>query len=101
MRTTKRKPQSVGEILRIEFLEPMGIKNSELADRLGVHRNTISNLLNNKTALTPELAAKLSAAFNNTAEFWLNIQNANDIWQTKHNYEALTKEIVPFSKPQN
>ena len=45
MRNTKRRPIGVGEMLKVEFLEPMNITSKALADAMGVHRNTISNLL--------------------------------------------------------
>ncbi|EKO3590975.1 addiction module antidote protein, HigA family, partial [Vibrio metschnikovii] len=44
MRKTKRRPVSVGEMLKLEFLEPMGITSKALAEAMGVHRNTVSNL---------------------------------------------------------
>ncbi|STO98960.1 HigA family addiction module antitoxin [Grimontia hollisae] len=95
MRHTKRKPVTVGEMLKLEFLEPMEIKNAELAQRIGVHRNTISNLVNNNTVLTAPLAIKLAAAFGNSPEFWLNIQHAVDIWETR-NSAVEAEGIEPF-----
>ncbi|GAL10897.1 HigA protein (antitoxin to HigB) [Vibrio astriarenae] len=53
MRLTKRKPATVGEILKEEFLEPMEVTVAALAEHIGVHRNTISNLLNGRSALKP------------------------------------------------
>ena len=44
MRKTKRRPVSVGEMLKIEFLEPMDITSKVLSEAIGVHRNTVSNL---------------------------------------------------------
>ena len=101
MLISKRKPETVGEILKEEFLEPMNVTNSELAARIGVHRNTISNLVNNKTTLTPELASKLAAVFGNTPDFWLNIQHAVDVWESRNSYENQINVIKPFTIDRN
>ncbi|EPO2498933.1 HigA family addiction module antitoxin, partial [Vibrio cholerae] len=61
MRKTKRRPVSVGEMLKVEFLEPMGITSKALAEAMGVHRNTVSNLINGGV-LTAPVAIKLAAA---------------------------------------
>lgn len=86
MRQTKRKPITVGEMLKTEFLEPMGISSKALAEAMGVHRNTISTLVNDGS-LTAPIAIKLAAALGNTPEFWLNIQHAVDLWETRNCYE--------------
>ena len=97
MRATKRRPVSVGEMLRIEFMEPMGLKIIDLAGAMGVHRNTVSNLLNDKTVLTAPLAIKLAAALGNTPEFWLNIQHACDLWDTRNRYNEISKSVKPVA----
>lgn len=98
MRNTKRKPVTVGEMLKEEFLEPMGISNTSLAERIGVHRNTISNLVAGRTVLTAPLAIKLAAAFGNSADFWLNIQHAVDLWETRNSAKQVAKGIKPFEE---
>lgn len=82
-----RKPVTVGEMLKVEFLKPRSITNSALAEAMGVHRNTISNIINGKTTLTSELATKLAVALGNTPEFWLNIQHAVDVWESNNSLE--------------
>ncbi len=95
MRRTKRRPVSVGEILKLEFLEPMEITSKTLAEAMGVHRNTVSNLINGG-ALTAPLAIKLAAALGNTPEFWLNIQHAVDLWDTRERYQDEAKFVKPL-----
>ncbi len=85
MRTTKRRPITVGEILRLEFLEPMAIEYQELAEAMGVHRNTVSRIVHDKGILTAPMAIKLAAALGNTPEFWLNIQHAVELWDIRNN----------------
>ncbi|ELA8470641.1 HigA family addiction module antidote protein [Vibrio alginolyticus] len=98
MRRTKRKPVTVGEMLKVEFLEPLSITNSTLAEAMGVHRNTISNIINGKTTLTSELATKLAVALGNTPEFWLNIQHAVDVWESNNSFEDTKLSVKPLVK---
>ncbi|NNN46242.1 MULTISPECIES: HigA family addiction module antitoxin [Vibrio] len=95
MRKTKRRPVSVGEMLKLEFLEPMGITSKALAEAMGVHRNTVSNLINGGV-LTAPVAIKLAAALGNTPEFWLNIQHAVDLWDTRNRYQEEAKFVKPL-----
>lgn len=95
MRKTKRRPVGVGEMLKVEFLEPLDITSKVLAEAMGVHRNTISSLLNGGV-LTAPVAIKLAAALGNTPEFWLNIQHAVDLWDTRNRYEEEAKFVKPL-----
>lgn len=80
MRTTKRKPSSVAEILVEEFLLPMQVTQGQLAEAMGISRRTINELCNNKRMVTVDTALMLSRALGTTAEFWLNLQQQNDLW---------------------
>ncbi len=94
MRNTKSRPLTVGQMLIIEFLEPMHIEISELAEAMGVHRNTLSRIVHDKGMLTGPMAIKLAAALGNTPEFWLNIQHAVAIWDVHHKaYEHEVKNV--------
>ena len=68
-----------------EYLEPLNLKISDLAEMLNVHRNTISALVNNNRKLTADMAIKLAKAFDTTIEFWLNLQLNVDIWEAQSN----------------
>lgn len=76
----KRKPTSPGEILREEFIIPLGITQKQLADHLGCDYKVINRIVNEKAAISPEIAMRLAYAFETTPEFWLNAQNALDLW---------------------
>lgn len=92
MRT--RKPTPVGEMLKEEFLIPMGLTQRAFAEHLGCEVKTINRLVNNKTAITPSLAMKISSALGTTPEFWLNLQMANELWNLKNrNNLSLPKRI--------
>ena len=59
----KREPKRPGEILREEFLKPLGLTQRQLADHLGCEVKVINRIANDRTSLTPEMALKLGAAF--------------------------------------
>jgi len=77
----QRKPTTPGEILNEEFLKPMGMTQKQLADHLGCDVKVINRIVNGRTSVTAEMAIRISATFNTTAEFWLNAQQAVDIYE--------------------
>lgn len=97
MRQTKRRPIPVGTVLQMEFLEPMGIKVKDLAEAVGVNRNTISRLINNQQVLTDQMAIKLGVALGTSAEFWLNIQHKTQIWDVRNQDQTeIIKDVTPL-----
>ncbi|KAA6209078.1 HigA family addiction module antitoxin [Avibacterium paragallinarum] len=99
---TQRKPTSVGEILQEEFLLPLNLKINDLAEILDVHRNTASNLVSNHSKVTLEMAVKLAKAFGTSPEFWINLQNAVDLWELNHNdrfQQSLSKVKIAHYPP--
>jgi antitoxin HigA-1 len=81
MLTTKRKPATIGEILREEFMEPLGLTQGALADAMGVQRKHVNELCNDRRNVTAATALILARVFGNSAEFWLNIQRRTDLWE--------------------
>jgi len=67
-----RKPTSPGEILKEEFLRPLGISQRELADHIDCDYKVINRIINEKAAISPEMAMRLALAFETTPEFWMN-----------------------------
>jgi antitoxin HigA-1 len=88
-----RKPTTVGEMLKEEFLLPLGITQRKFADHLGLEVKTINRLVNNRTSLSPELALKISSALGTTPEFWMNLQITNDLWLLKNSKISLPAKI--------
>ena len=84
---TKRKPVSVGEIITEEYLKPLGITQGQLGQAMGVSRRTVNELCTGKRAITVDTALMLGTVFENTPEFWLNLQRRIDIWNALHNPE--------------
>ena len=72
MTKTMHNPPHPGEVLRDLCLEPLGLTITDAAAALGVSRKTLSAILNGRAGISPEMALRLSIAFNTTAESWLN-----------------------------
>jgi len=79
MQPENRIPTHPGEILREEFLVPLGQTQVALAEHLGVPVQRINELVRGKRGVTPETAWLLAQALNTTPEFWLNLQAAHDL----------------------
>ncbi|HEV7690879.1 MAG TPA: HigA family addiction module antitoxin [Hyphomonadaceae bacterium] len=97
MLMTKRKPVSVGEILREEFMVPMGLTQEALAEAMGVPRKHVNELCNNRRAVTAATALILARAFGNSPEFWLNIQRRNDLWEAMN--DPAERKRIQRAKP--
>jgi antitoxin HigA-1 len=76
-------PPHPGEVLKKLCLEPLGLRVTKAAQALGVSRTALSNLLHGRTGVTPEMAMRLSIAFDTTAESWMNQQVQYDLWQAR------------------
>lgn len=77
----QRVPTSPGEILREEFLEPLGMTQKELADHVGCDVKVINRIVNGRSAVTAPMALRLATAFDMTPEFWRNAQKAVDLYR--------------------
>lgn len=74
-----RIPTHPGEILRDQFLEPLGLTQVALAQHLGVPVQRINEIVRGKRGVTSETAWLLAQAFDTTPEFWLNLQSNHDL----------------------
>ena len=74
MTTIESYLSSPGEILAEEFLEPLGISQYRLAKAIGKPQSAISDIVNGKRSITPEMAVLLGRALGTSAEFWLNLE---------------------------
>lgn len=88
MRIRKRPPTHPGAILKSQYIEPLNITISELADNLEVSRKTLSKIINEHGSITPDMALRLSKAFNTSPQLWLNLQQAYDLWIASHNSDS-------------
>lgn len=77
--TTKYDPIHPGEILKEEFLDPLGVSAAELARAICVPPNRVTRLINGQVAVTPDTALRLARAMRTTPEFWLSLQLRFDL----------------------
>lgn len=82
-------PPHPGEILYDLWLQPLGLTITRAAAHLLVTRKTVSELVNGKTGISPEMALRLELAFGKSAESWLAAQAAYDLWQLEARRESL------------
>ncbi len=94
----KRKPIHPGEILRRDFLEPLGMTQSQLAKEIHTTFRTINEIVNEKRNISPEMAVRLSRYFETSAELWLNLQSQYDLSVVKEKRMDNLKDIKPFRK---
>jgi antitoxin HigA-1 len=83
LRDPNRRPTHPGAILREDVLPALDITQTELAERLGVSRVSVSELLHEHRALSAEMAARLAKLLQVSAESWLRMQAALDLWQVR------------------
>lgn len=76
-------PSHPGEILREEFIKERNLTITEVAKGLSIARGNLSAVVNEHAGISPELAVKLSEAFGNTAQFWLNLQKNYELWHAE------------------
>jgi addiction module HigA family antidote len=76
-------PPHPGGIIRRQCLEPLGLSVTEAAEGLGVTRQALSDLVNEKAGISVEMACRLSKAFGSSPETWLGMQMAYDLWQAR------------------
>jgi len=88
-------PPHPGEVLKELCIEPLEITITEAAEALGVSRKTLSAILNGRAGISPEMAIRLSIAFDTTAESWLNQQVQYDLWQAERKRKKL--RVTPLA----
>jgi addiction module HigA family antidote len=88
-------PLHVGEVLREEFLAPLGLSPYAIAKALGIPRTRIERLVREETALTADTALRLSRYFGTTAEFWMNLQTGYELESAKRALAAKLAKIAP------
>ena len=89
LRNPGRRPTHPGAILREDVLPALAMTQTEFAERLGVSRLSVSDLLHGKRAMTPEMAARVAKLLNTTPESWLCMQEAVDLWEVLQHPEKL------------
>jgi antitoxin HigA-1 len=88
-------PPHPGEIIRDLCLEPLGLSVTDAAKALGVSRKTLSSILNGRAGISPEMALRLSQAFDTSPESWLNQQIQYDLWHAKRTSKGIKVKKLP------
>ena len=88
-------PAHPGEILKELVITPLELTITDASEHLNVSRKTLSKILNGRGAITPEMALRLELVFKKpSADHWLRLQNAYDLWQSRQNKSNL--HVLPY-----
>ena len=93
MMKVRRPPTTPGEILSEEFLKPLRMTQGDLAAHLGCDIKVVNRIVNGRSAVTAEMAIRLAAAFRMTPEFWLNAQQAVDLYRASKRVKKVPQPI--------
>ena len=88
-------PPHPGELISDVYLEPAGVSARTLAVRLDVSTSTLTRVLNGSSRVTPEMALRLSKSLGRTAESWLAMQDAHDLWVARQRIDL--RQVQPLS----
>jgi addiction module HigA family antidote len=92
-----KNPMHPGRIVRHDCLEPLGLSVTAGAKVLGVSRQALNNIVNEKSGISPEMAIRLTKAFGSTEETWLRMQLAYDLAVARKNESKIKvrRQLVP------
>lgn len=91
-----REPIHPGEFLREEYMPELGLSVADLAKRLGVTRQTVNDIVREKRNLSPDMCLRLGRLFGTTPQFWMNMQDKVDIWNSLALHHDDIEAIEPF-----
>lgn len=87
----------IGEILKEEFLDPLGITAYRLSRELNVSTSSVLDLIHNRRKISVEMALRLSKFFGNSHKFWINLQTEIDVRETRAKMDKEIEKIHQFS----
>ncbi len=97
-RRKTRRPTTPGEVLSEEFLKPANLTQTAFADHLGCDVKTINRLVNGHTSIDAKMARRLGAALGTTADFWINLQKAVDLYEAQQDEPELPARLPQFDE---
>ena len=92
-----RKPTHPGEMLREEFMNELGISVAQLADMLGVSRQTVNELVHERRGLSPDMALRLGKLFGMSPQSWMNLQRNTDLGESLAVNRQAIEQIEPLA----
>jgi addiction module HigA family antidote len=96
MKKMTRQPTHPGKIIKENYLVPLSITIKEFASILDVSRKTLSKIINERGAITPDMALRLSRAVDTSPLFWLNLQKNYDLWKAENSSNSW-QAVKPLS----
>jgi len=90
-------PPHPGEFIKDVYLEPSGLSCRYLAKQLDVASSTLNRVLKGQSAISPEMALRLSKAIGRTPESWLSMQDNYDLWHAKQQINLTNVHFVNFA----
>jgi addiction module HigA family antidote len=90
-------PPHPGEFISGVYLEPFGVSGRDLAKQLDVSPSTLSRVLSGASRVTPEMALRLSKALGRSAESWLAMQDAHDLWVARQRLDLGPVQPLAFA----
>ena len=93
MATMTRKPTHPGTVFLEDVMKPLGLSVTQTAAMLGVSRKALSEFVNEKSSLSPDMAIRISLATGTSAESWMNMQQKLTLWIAEQNAPS---NVVPF-----
>jgi addiction module HigA family antidote len=93
------RPSHPGEHLREDFLPGEGFTVASFAEAIGVSRQTVNELLNERRAVSADMALRLGRLFSQSPQFWLGLQQSVDLWDAQQSIKAELARIKPLPVP--
>lgn len=90
-------PVHPGEVLREEFMHPLGISINALARELHIPVSRVSKIVNEERGITPDTAMRAARYFGNSAEFWLNLQSRYDLLVARDQERVIRRQVHPLA----
>ena len=87
-------PPHPGGVLLRQWIKPLGISITQAAKHLGVSRKALSELVNEHTGISPEMAVRLSIALDTSSDLWMNMQSNYDLWHAEQYRKDLRVESI-------
>jgi len=97
LKEKSRRPTHPGAILREDILPAANITQTQLAKLLGTSRRSVSQIIHEERPITTDMAVRLALVFRNSPQFWLNLQQAVDVWDAQNEHEEEYKQIKPLA----
>lgn len=92
-----REPIHPGEFLREDYMPELGLSVAGLAERLGVTRQTVNDIVRERRGLSPDMCLRLGRLFGTSPQFWMNMQTKVDIWNSLELHRDEIEAIEPIA----